>query len=178
MELTFRFLLTPAETVRASRAITKGSRSELYWAFFTAALTFCTLVSAMMFWSQLSIPARLLLVAPLGLFLLLAPSVLRLRLKRAYVRDPLIFSEQVFTLSAASIALESAAGQTITRWEAIRETREQPEFYLFFYTRDCAYFLPKRAIPSDQHGEVHEMIRLYARSHTLAREASAASPAT
>lgn len=43
----------------------------------------------------------------------------------------------------------TAAGTTRRHWPAIRRAVETPEFLLMYFSKQWAYYLPKRAIPSD-----------------------------
>jgi len=43
--------------------------------------------------------------------------------------------------------IKTGQGEEFVRWAAILEVVETDDFLLFFYTRHCAYYVPKRAVP-------------------------------
>jgi len=51
-------------------------------------------------------------------------------------------------------------------WEAVLEVVETDKFLLFFFSRQCAYFLPKRAIPPDELPVLRGFLRQQASSAT------------
>ena len=178
MELTFQFQPDAGEQVRASRIATKGTPAAIFW---TVAPTVVAIVPLLLYfsigpnaWRQIQWGVW----TPVALFLLYAiaaPIVFRLRLRRTYRREPLLFSQQTLTVSSTGVALENAGARTVLNWQTIRAVREETEFYLFFYTRQCALYLPKRVIPD---GDTDRRLREFVTSHApdrgkgLARESS------
>ena len=52
------------------------------------------------------------------------------------------------------------------RWDALVEAAETDEFFLFYYSKKCAYYLPKRVVggPEDQ-----AVLRAFIRQHAGTR---------
>lgn len=44
-------------------------------------------------------------------------------------------------------------------WHAMQRAKETDDFFLFFYNKQCAYYLPKRALTSAQIGEVRALMQ-------------------
>jgi hypothetical protein len=44
-------------------------------------------------------------------------------------------------------------------WHAMQRAKETDKFFLFFYNKQCAYYLPKRALTSTEIGEVRALVR-------------------
>ena len=48
------------------------------------------------------------------------------------------------------------------RWSAIQRAVETPDYFFLFYTRQCAYFLPKRVLQAPEEQErVRSALRAY-----------------
>jgi len=64
-----------------------------------------------------------------------------------------------FALRDDGLAMENRAGSSHVRWEAILRVVESPKHFLFYYTPQCAYFLPRASIPASEIDAVRSCIR-------------------
>lgn len=143
---TYQFRLEPAETVRAARHVQR--RQPLAWAIWLVwpALAALTLL----YWAT-GTPLRdlwLLGIVAGGLLgmQVIAPFVQRWQVGRAYAETPGLREPQRYELTTAGLVMAGGAASTTLGWDAILEVTETSEFYLFFYSKRCAYYLPKRVV--------------------------------
>jgi hypothetical protein len=66
-----------------------------------------------------------------------------------------------FRIDASGIRSGNERGELALRWMAIRRVVETPELFLFFYTWQCAQYLPKRVISAS----AADSLRGFLRSH-------------
>ncbi len=52
------------------------------------------------------------------------------------------------TISAEGFRVDGTGQSSDLRWEGIHSAVETPEFLLIFYNKLCAYYVPKRLIPT------------------------------
>jgi hypothetical protein len=66
---------------------------------------------------------------------------------RAFRRNPMYQGD--FTMEITDEEIRVTGPQTTwhTRWSGIVRAIETPAYFLFFYSKDCAQFLPKHAVP-------------------------------
>jgi hypothetical protein len=53
-------------------------------------------------------------------------------------------------ISEAGFAVNANGAAITLSWDHIKQVVETPEFLLFYYTNNCAYFTPRRAIPDGE----------------------------
>ena len=142
--LTYEFHLDPAETVRAGREVQRRQRlAWIEWAVWPmlAILTAFYLISGTP-WQDLWL---LGLVAAFFLCLRwLAPRIQRWQLRRAYSETPSLRGPQVYQFTDAGLTIRGGAASTTLGWDSFVKADETREFFLLFYSKRCAYYLPKR----------------------------------
>ncbi|HET7551389.1 MAG TPA: YcxB family protein [Gemmatimonadaceae bacterium] len=91
---------------------------------------------------------RLLGIAALilGVLQLLLPIIQRWQVRRSYAEMPTARDAQVFRLSDAGLQMSAGNTSTTVGWDVVLEARETREFFLFFFAKRRAYYLPKRAV--------------------------------
>lgn len=77
---------------------------------------------------------------------LLTPRIQRWQLRRAYATTPNLRGPQIYQFSDAGLSITRGAATTRLGWDSFVEVAETDEFFLFFYSKQCAYFVPKRAV--------------------------------
>ena len=142
--LAYEFSVDPAETVRACRELRR--RQAFAWVEWAV-------------WPALFILAALYLLVgrdwralwPLGLvalvillFQALLPLVQRWQIGRAYQATPNLRGAQAYRFSDAGLRITGGAATIELGWDSFVEVAETKEFFLFFYSKQCAYYLPKR----------------------------------
>ena len=144
--LTYEFQIDSAETVRASRAVQRRQRfAWVAWAIWPL------LLALAVFYLTSGVPWQNLWLLGLGaLFLLtlqsLTPWIQRRQLKRAYAETPNLRGPQAYQFSDAGVAITGGAATTTLGWDSFVEVAETEEFFLFFYSKRGAYYVPKRAV--------------------------------
>ena len=81
----------------------------------------------------------------LGALTLATPWVQRRQLRRAYAETPSLREPQVYRFSDAGLSITGGPATITLGWDAIVEALETEEFFLLFYSKQCAYYVPKRA---------------------------------
>ena len=176
----YQFRLDPAETIRATRFVQQ--RRPLAWASW---LAWPALIGLALLYLSTGTPLRdmwLLVIAAGGLLgmQLLSPLVQRWQVRRAYAEPPGLQEPQRYELTAAGLVMSGGAASVTLGWEAILEVTETPEFYLFFFSKRCAYYLPKRVVGG---AAEQRSLRTFLRMHLGSRatgllEDSGAAPPT
>lgn len=169
--LIYQFHLDPAETVRASRLVLQGGRSAwLRWLVWPLLLGMAILYLATGYsWRDL----QLLGIAALflGSLEVLAPIIHRWQVRRIFAGMPTARSTQVFHFSDAGLQMSAGAASTTVGWDVVLQARETREFFLFFFAKRRAYYLPKRAVGST---EDQQILRDFLRTALGSRAASIA----
>jgi hypothetical protein len=146
--LTYQFHLDPAETVRASRLVLqRGGFARLRWLVWPLLLGMAMLYLATGYsWRDL----QLLGIAALflGSLELLAPIIQRWQVRRTFAEMPTARETQVFRFSDTGLQMSAGASSTTVGWDVVQEARETREFFLLFFAKRRAYYLPKRAVGS------------------------------
>ena len=99
----------------------------------------------------------MVLGAPL-LLVLVIPRLEKRAFRSARLNNPTAQSTQRFRLSSEGIRFSGNLFETFLRWEAITAARETEEFLFFYFAKDGAYFLPKRALDEEQLAGVRQMV--------------------
>ena len=87
------------------------------------------------------------------------PWLTRRAFRRRFRSNPMLGGERSLTLREDGLAMESRAGSAVVRWPALLRVVESDEHFLFYYTPQCAYYLPRMAVPEDEFAAVREHIR-------------------
>jgi hypothetical protein len=144
--LIYEFNIDPAETVRASRVVQRRQRfAWIAWAVWPI------LIALAVWYLATGVPwQKLWLLGLVALFLLtlqlLTPWIQRWQLRRAYAETPILRGPQVYQFSDAGLSITGEAATTTLGWDSFVEAAETDEFFLFFYSKQCAYYVPKRAV--------------------------------
>jgi hypothetical protein len=91
----------------------------------------------------------------------IVPWLNRWGIRRQLRSNPMLGGTQSFALRDDGLAMETRAGSAHVRWGAILRVVESPRHFLFYYTPQCAYFLPRASIPASEIDAVRSHIRQY-----------------
>ena len=147
--LAFELNLDPAETVRASQELERRGRGSaalragIFWFCLAAAGT------AVFKGGLVVVEVLAVLFTGLGLWALLWPTLKRRKLRRLYRGMPALSGPQRYEFREDGLAFSNAGAESLLRWSAVLEAAETPEFFLIYYAKKCAYYLPKRVIGSE-----------------------------
>lgn len=67
--------------------------------------------------------------------------------RRLSTQDPSTRGPIRHTITDTSFAVTSVSAATTLNWDHMKQVVETPDFLLFYYSNNCAYFTPRRAIP-------------------------------
>jgi hypothetical protein len=169
--VTTVFDFDPTEHYAALRAVTK--QTPFRWLPLGAVLVFGSLfgISALSSWGSAdpwtlirgALPWALLLFFWLFLFKWLR----RWQSKAVAKRDPSVRGPQERTVDEQGFHSRGNGVSVDVPWHALQRAVETEDFFLFFYTWQCAYYLPKRTLSSTQVEEVrrHTHVGLGERSN-------------
>lgn len=144
--LTVDFRLDAAQTVRASMAIQRGGRrSWIAWTTWPmlAGLALMYRIGGVP-WSEMGLLFTAAIL--LAVITFAAPRVQRWQLQRAYRSSPILREPQRYEFSAAGVSIRGGPASSTLTWDAIIEARETDEFFLLFFARKSAYYVPKKAL--------------------------------
>lgn len=100
------------------------------------------------------------MLAVVGLAVLSLPAIQRWQYRRAYAQTPSLRLPQVYRFTDDSLEMVNDLARAEMRWDALVEAAETGEFFLFYYSKKCAYFLPKRVVGAeDAQAELREFVR-------------------
>jgi hypothetical protein len=167
MTVAATYIVDAKEHYRALRAMMRNNPAR--W----LAIVMGTIVPAIAIWTfvvrdwdRLSPMGILLNGGPWilisGFYLFLLPLMLRSVARRATREEPALRGEQARILSADG--LEARGHNFLQRlpWADIRRSVETPEFFLFFYNRRQAYYVPKRSLSEPDIATVRAIIQSHA----------------
>lgn len=156
MEQSFTFLVTPESHYAATRAVIRRTigRKVLRGIVLvppavvvaSAVLTQQTIVDA--FWSQ-----ALWIVTPAILILLVVPWLERRQVASAHKTTPSLGGEQRCTYDESGIRMSGPMSNVDLQWSAITHVVETADFFLFYFSKNCAHFLPQNVIGSEEERE-------------------------
>ena len=89
------------------------------------------------------------------------PWLNRWGVRRQLRSNPMLGGAQSFALGSDGLAMENRAGSSRVHWETILRVVETPKHFLFYYTPQCAYYLPRASIPVSE----IETVRSYVQQH-------------
>jgi hypothetical protein len=177
VETTFDY--KPREHYRALRAVTRLTSSR-YWSF-----AFLLFAVAMLGWTVLpnldvATPSELLWSALpwvlLGAFWVgITPFLLWRAAKKLPERDPSAIGPQLRVVDENGYHSLGNGVSVDIPWHAMLKAAETPEFVLFFYNKQCAYYIPKHSLAADKLAELRRLTRanLGARAAVLTDEQAA-----
>ena len=164
--LSFTFTLDPAEHVRAAGSLARRHRSWFLrwgWAVIVALPAMISLASGAPLTSLW--PYGVMIFAG-GLYLLLAPPLLRRQVRRQLEQTPSLREPQTYRFAETSLQMGNPLAATELGWDAVIEAVETPEFLFVYFSPKCAYYLPKRVL-----GRRAEDVRNFLRGRLGARAA-------
>jgi hypothetical protein len=167
MPFMYELQLDPAETVRASRAVARrtpwGRYAQMVWLAVLVVLVTAALV--------LEVPIGIVgtwfaVLMFISLATLALPALQRRQIRRAYAGTPSLQGPQSYRFTDEGIEMANALARSNVRWDALVEAAETPDFFLFYYSKKCAYYLPKRVV-----GDLaaQALLREFVREHLGAR---------
>jgi YcxB-like protein len=64
--------------------------------------------------------------------------------------NPALGGAQSIAFTSDGLAMENRAGSSLVRWPTLLRVIEERNHFLFYYTRNCAYYLPRATVPADE----------------------------
>ncbi|MBB6072581.1 hypothetical protein HNQ61_004244 [Longimicrobium terrae] len=163
--LEFRFTWDRGEVVRAVRAVRANVSGRPWWLVFAYPVLLIMIVAvASTLWDgTLSRGALVQAIGPWILFLVAWATLM------AWIGPWLTARAQsrengpgqhtlIGTLSGDGYGTDNGRTQNSIHWNGVLRAVETPEFFLFYYNRNCAFYLPHRAIAPEQLPEVRRVI--------------------
>jgi hypothetical protein len=157
MSLNATFSFDPWERYRVMRALARGSRSTRIFhglaLFLLLLLLFTWLYNHSLSASSLWYFGIFVMLIFVGLPLM----QLRMAFKSRTVHGP---PHTFHGLELNDTGIRSYCDHTSSEfhWAAIHKARETAEFFLVYYARECAFYLPKRALDAEQIPKVRELL--------------------
>jgi hypothetical protein len=156
---TYSFSLDPAEAVRATQAVLKQQRG--FYGFHWMALG--ALAAFGFFVFVLGVPWQTVWIIGAVALLFFAvevvtPLLLRRAFRRTFAETPALQHPQVYSFDETGLRISGGPAVTALGWDGIVRVVETEEFFLLFYSKQCAYFLPKRAIDGSSGAHLREVL--------------------
>jgi hypothetical protein len=105
----------------------------------------------------------------LGAFYLsLMPMMARAAARKALQNDPALRGTQVRTVDGEGVHIIGAGFRQDLRWTDLVKVVETDEFFLFFFNKRQAHYVPKRALDAADIDEVRMLVRSNRRNRTTA----------
>ncbi|HEX6808460.1 MAG TPA: YcxB family protein [Gemmatimonadaceae bacterium] len=105
------------------------------------------------------------------------PWINRWAVKRQLRSNPMLGGPQVFALRDDGLMMENRASSVLVRWATLLRVVESADHFLFYYTPQCAYYLPLAAVPVDELPAVRSRIRASVTVPTTLRDQHPPTPA-
>jgi hypothetical protein len=149
----FRLQFDPAEHYRASQAIARLT-GDRWWTYslafgFPLLLTGWSLGWHLIEGSPLEIDSGAIwpwLFFPLFSFVVI-PALTRWQLRRAVRQAPALHGELVRVVTDEGVEARANGVSSAFSWPSIIRAVETREFFVLFYAKKCAYYIPLRAVP-------------------------------
>jgi hypothetical protein len=98
----------------------------------------------------------------LGAFYLsLLPLMRRTAARKALQEDPALRGTQMRTVDDAGLHIRGAGLSQDLRWADLVRVEETTDFFLFFYNRSAAHYIPKRVLGDRQRDELRNLIQAH-----------------
>ena len=156
--MTFTFPITLGEHYRATRAVAnRQTATKVAYAFFLGA-PLVILVVALARGFTVGEVLREHWGALLGgpAFVILGVPLLHYwNVRSAHASNPSLRGEQTFELTGTGFATRGPLHSTTLRWDALTRVVETPRFFLFYLSKNVAYFLPTREV--ERAGRLEEL---------------------
>ena len=175
MTVSAEFDFNPSEYYRALRATMLHNRALLWLLPLLGVAMPAVAIWAFVIrnWDRLSMRGVIINGAPwiaIGAFYLSMPWLMaRVIARRARRDDPAVRGQQTRIISSAGLEVRGANYVQQFTWSDIVRTVETREFFLFFYNRRTAQYVPKRALRGADAEAVRDLVRAHAaREHRVA----------
>lgn len=163
--MEFRSQFDTQEFLRASKAVERvTSKRHLVWLLALGAPVFIAGISLIGGYFDavdpvwMRVPLWPWLFFPLLSFVGI-PLLVRWQLLRAVKANPRLPCEMVRIVTADGLECRDDGTAARFEWRAIERVVATDEFYLFFYTKKCAYFLPRRLVGAQERTQLHTLLR-------------------
>lgn len=179
--LVFAYDFEPAEYARAVTALGRWSRRR-WIGLVIGLLPVVPIVMVFVTGEEKWISPRFaggFLIIPVLTYIAFGPITRRLRAMWARRTAPLLQERQIFEFSHIGLKCQAGPASGELLWRGIVRVREDAEFYFFYYSPDCAYYVPKRVIEDESlEDALRSLIRECApdRGQYLAREGTLQAP--
>ncbi|HKV75276.1 MAG TPA: YcxB family protein [Gemmatimonadales bacterium] len=77
------------------------------------------------------------------------PAVTRWQLRRMMANSPTLQGTLRRVLNDRGVEAHGVGAATTVEWSAVQRFEETPEFLLFFYSKNCAVYIPTRVVGDD-----------------------------
>ncbi len=170
--LAFPFTMTQRDRYRVQRALSRRSRGNRIFQWGCVLLAVLTQMIAILGASRRHVSVALAVAewAPYTVLLTLWGFTLvplsQWIAARRHMKVPAVRGEWTFEIRSDGLTARGPMTTTTVSWDAIARVVETPEFLLFYYAKNCAYFLPTHAIATaaDMHA-----VRLIVSAHMPGR---------
>ncbi|HET6680357.1 MAG TPA: YcxB family protein [Gemmatimonadaceae bacterium] len=163
MSITATFAFDPSEHYRAARAVTRYTPMRYVpWGFAALALGILVwnVLPAVGEAEPLTVFSIALPYLLLGVFwLTLIPLSQRRAARKLPERDASARGPQERVVDETGFHSRGNGVALDIPWHAMVRAVETEEFFLFFYCKQCAYYVPKRVLAAPQLSEVRDLAR-------------------
>ncbi len=91
---------------------------------------------------------------------IIIPIVQRRALRRAYSETPSLRGPQVYEFSETGLVMTGVGSSSTVVWDSLVEAIETEEFFLLYFSKRTAFYLPKRATSDEaQRTALRELLR-------------------
>ena len=165
MNVSVRFEFDSAEHYRATRAVT--SRTAWRWVPVVVGGWLLLVIAGSVWFAQRTghaLGPLLVSLAPwvalILLWLIAIPAGQRWASSRVGQKDRSLEGPQERTVDEAGYHSNGNGVRLDVPWHIVYSVTETTEFLLFFYNKQCAYYIPKRAMSPEQITRARELARL------------------
>ena len=166
--MTYTFDWRSEEQARVSGLLVREANSRGFWRLvkwavwgFTAFVAYATVLPLTQGDVVGAIGMIPLLVLMILWVLLFAGFGGRFQAWYARRQDPNVGYPFVATLDDAGLQMVLKTSTFQIRWDGTYKVRETPHFFLVYYSKRCAYYLPKRVLSEDEVSRVRDLIRTH-----------------
>jgi hypothetical protein len=100
------------------------------------------------------------LMGVVGLIALIWPRLRKRQVRRLYASAPALNGPQRYEFTEDGLAISNASVKNLIQWSAFVEAAETKEFFLLYYAKNCAYYVPRRIMgPEEQVDAVRRLLR-------------------
>ncbi len=164
MSVTVTYDFDPKEHYKAARAVTR--LTWFRWVPWIAAAIVLLLLAVEVFlphWGEYDAWELFMTSLPwllLGVFwIALLPWSQRRGARRIAKRDPSVRGPQERTIDEAGYHALGNGVRVEVPWHAMAKAVESDRFFLFFYNKQCAYYIPKRVLSDSQSADVRTLMK-------------------